>query len=219
MASEKMKELMKRRDELESEIKTLHEVLDSQKSVGMEEPLTDAEGFPRADIDVYSVRHARHQILCLQNDHKALMDEIEEELYKIHAEARQFKQTSGDTNDEQQIQSTVTVKESFGSIVSVDVGSPAETAALKVGDSVLQFGSITASNFQGMQNIASVVQHSINMPLTVIVYREGKELKLSLTPSRWKPGKGLIGCFKWVIDPHMDLFMRLPQCGSRQNHH
>ena len=35
-----------------------------QKSVGMDEPLIDAEGFPRADIDIYSVRHARHQIIC-----------------------------------------------------------------------------------------------------------------------------------------------------------
>lgn len=36
-----------------------------QKSVGMDEPLTDAEGFPRPDIDIYSVRHARHQIICM----------------------------------------------------------------------------------------------------------------------------------------------------------
>ena len=30
----------------------------------MDGPLVDAEGFPRADIDVYSVRHARHSIIC-----------------------------------------------------------------------------------------------------------------------------------------------------------
>jgi len=36
-----------------------------QKSVGMDEPLIDVEGFPRADIDIYSVRHARHQIICM----------------------------------------------------------------------------------------------------------------------------------------------------------
>ena len=30
----------------------------------MEQPLVDGEGYPRSDIDVYSVRHARHQIIC-----------------------------------------------------------------------------------------------------------------------------------------------------------
>ena len=33
-------------------------------SAGMEEPLVDGEGFPRSDIDVYQVRHARHSIRC-----------------------------------------------------------------------------------------------------------------------------------------------------------
>lgn len=35
-----------------------------QNHVGMDEPLVDSEGFPRQDIDVYQVRHARHKIIC-----------------------------------------------------------------------------------------------------------------------------------------------------------
>lgn len=35
-----------------------------QKSIGMDGPLIDSEGFPRADIDIYSVRHARQKIIC-----------------------------------------------------------------------------------------------------------------------------------------------------------
>lgn len=31
---------------------------------------------------------------------------------------------------------------------------------LQVGDEVIEFGSVTAGNFQNLQNIASVVQHS-----------------------------------------------------------
>lgn len=46
----------------------------------MESPLVDADGFPRNDIDVYQVRHARHQIINLQNDLKALLKEIEKGL-------------------------------------------------------------------------------------------------------------------------------------------
>ena len=35
-----------------------------QKGVGIDGPLVDKEGYPRADIDVYAVRHARHRIAC-----------------------------------------------------------------------------------------------------------------------------------------------------------
>ena len=51
---EQILELMKQKDNLEEEIKALHQVLESQK-VGMDDPLVDAEGFPRSDIDVYQV--------------------------------------------------------------------------------------------------------------------------------------------------------------------
>lgn len=31
---------------------------------------------------------------------------------------------------------------------------------LRIGDEVIEFGSVNAANFQNLQNIASVVQHS-----------------------------------------------------------
>ena len=38
-----------------------------QKGVGLHESLVDPEGYPRSDVDVYSVRHARHQVVCKSN--------------------------------------------------------------------------------------------------------------------------------------------------------
>ena len=35
-----------------------------QGGVGMKGALIDAEGFPRADIDLYAVRTARNRIIC-----------------------------------------------------------------------------------------------------------------------------------------------------------
>lgn len=49
-------------------------------------PLVDAEGFPRNDIDIYQVRQARQTIICLQNDHKELMNQIQTMLNQYHAE-------------------------------------------------------------------------------------------------------------------------------------
>ncbi len=50
--------LMAQKDELEKQLKDQQDILVSNNS-NMTTPLVDAEGFPRADIDVYTVRYAR----------------------------------------------------------------------------------------------------------------------------------------------------------------
>ncbi|KAI1278042.1 26S proteasome non-ATPase regulatory subunit 9 [Halotydeus destructor] len=77
-------ELNKKRNKIESEIKTWNEVLSTQK-VGMNDDLIDGEGFPRNDIDVYQVRTARNKIRTLTNDARQVMGEIETKLYEFHA--------------------------------------------------------------------------------------------------------------------------------------
>ncbi|MEE6504003.1 hypothetical protein FKM82_005042 [Ascaphus truei] len=64
---------------------------------------------------------------------------------------------------------------------------------LQAGDEIIEFGSVNTSNFQTLQNIAVVVQHSEGKPLSVTVIRVGKKVHLGLTPQRWS-GKGLLGC-------------------------
>ncbi|XP_059055693.1 26S proteasome non-ATPase regulatory subunit 9 [Achroia grisella] len=85
--NDKARRLMREKDKIEQEIAELNAVLNTN-NVGMREPLVDDEGFPRNDIDVARVRHARHRIICLQNDHKDKMKEIETALAELHAEAR-----------------------------------------------------------------------------------------------------------------------------------
>ena len=78
--------LIGRKESLEAELKALQEVLGD---AGMEQPLVDSEGYPRADVDVYQVRHARHDIRCKQNDLKSLMKEIESGLHSLHSQAKE----------------------------------------------------------------------------------------------------------------------------------
>lgn len=46
------------------------------------------QGFPRADIDVHAVRLDRNAVIRLTNDHKALSQQMEQLLHKLHALAR-----------------------------------------------------------------------------------------------------------------------------------
>ena len=64
----------------------------------------------------------------MQNDYKSVMAEIEEELYKIHAEARKNKEEEMDIIDPGQQSSSGSERLAFGTITKLDEGSPADTA-------------------------------------------------------------------------------------------
>ncbi|XP_039524922.1 26S proteasome non-ATPase regulatory subunit 9 isoform X1 [Pimephales promelas] len=188
--------LMKRKDEIEEQIKAYYDMLQTkpflqQEGVGMDGPLVDVEGFPRADVDLYKVRSARHSISCLQNDHKAVMVEIEEALHTLHATAR-VREGKDETKMEASGQ-TVSLSSPFALVDTVTQGSPAFQAGLRVGDEIMEFGSVKTQNFRNLRDIASVVQHSEGKSLRVGVLRNGQEVHLSLTPQHWS-GRGLLGC-------------------------
>nr|XP_058896706.1 26S proteasome non-ATPase regulatory subunit 9 isoform X2 [Kogia breviceps] len=193
-----IQELIRRKEEIEAQIKANYDVLESQKGIGMSEPLVDCEGYPRADVDLYQVRTARHNIVCLQNDHKAVMKQVEEALHQLHAhdkekqardlaEARKEAVSHGLGHSQ-----GLSPAQAFATVNGVSPGSPASIAGLQVDDEIVEFGSVNTQNFQSLQNIGSVVQHSEG-PLNVTVIRRGEKYQLRLVPTRWA-GKGLLGC-------------------------
>lgn len=187
-----VKNLVKKKDDIEEQIKAYYDVLEDQ-GVGVEDPLVDEEGYPRADVNLYQIRTARHNISCLQNDHKAIMVEIEEALHKLHAREKAKREQDETEAQEEAMEQQVTLPPPFARVDAVTQGSPACGAGLRVGDEVIEFGSVNTVNFQNLQNIASVVQHSEGKSLRVIVIREGQKAQMSLTPQRWS-GRGLLGC-------------------------
>ena len=53
--------------------------------MGLDDPLVDKDGYPRGDIDIYRARTLRQRYHIIQNDHKELMKQTEELLYKLAA--------------------------------------------------------------------------------------------------------------------------------------
>ncbi|BFZ14385.1 hypothetical protein BsWGS_17424 [Bradybaena similaris] len=193
-ASRRYLELYNKKLEIESTIKELTDLLNSQKGVGLTESLVDAEGFPRSDIDVYSCRHARHQISCLQNDHITVMKQIEEELVNIHQEAR-GKHGNHELSDHNMTDAhnEASIKVPFAVVDRVDFGSPAANGGFEVGDELVEFGSVTFDNFVNLQSVGAVLQHSKDRPISVVVLRKGRLVRLTVVPTTWS-GPGLLGC-------------------------
>ncbi|XP_056180480.1 26S proteasome non-ATPase regulatory subunit 9 isoform X1 [Falco biarmicus] len=129
----------------------------------------------------------------LQNDHKALMKQVEEALHQLHArEKEKHAKDEAEALAEAMSQSQ-NLPQAFAKVNTVTPGSPASISGLQVDDEIVEFGSVNVNNFQNLQNIATVVQHSEGRPLSVTVIRSGKKVHVGLTPKRWA-GKGLLGC-------------------------
>ncbi|KAJ2796927.1 putative 26S proteasome regulatory subunit, partial [Coemansia helicoidea] len=80
---ERAQALLQQKSALESEIQRLDLDLRGH-GVDRTEPLVDAGGFPRSDIDILAVRQIRQALNCKQNDLRALMDEVAAQLVSLH---------------------------------------------------------------------------------------------------------------------------------------
>ncbi|EFA06519.1 26S proteasome non-ATPase regulatory subunit 9 [Tribolium castaneum] len=189
---EQVLNLMKQKDKIEDEIKQLTEIL-TVNGVGMSDPLVDAEDFPLNSVDVYQVRHARQRIICLQNDHKNIMKQIENGLQGYYSSSG-----SNQSNGLQDIEmrsdhNSVTHETPFAKVTMVSPNSPAEMAGLHADDFIVEFGSINSSNFKNLSDVATVVQHSEDNQIPVKVKRGQRIVPTVLVPKKWQ-GRGLLGC-------------------------
>ncbi|KAL4434406.1 hypothetical protein ABPG75_000847 [Micractinium tetrahymenae] len=83
----RLRRLEQQRSGIEGEIALRSARLEAA-GVGMQAPLVDAEGFPRADVDVAAIRADRHAIITLTNDFKACSRQMEQLLHALHAQSR-----------------------------------------------------------------------------------------------------------------------------------
>lgn len=147
----RMDSLLERKEALEASIGALTGFLTKPGMPGLSGNLIDEEGFPRADVDLYQVRDARHKLVCFQNDHKALMKQIEEELFSLHEKIHVAVPRSsasgavdgrGTTNSTPEITPSLgVVGPPFAVIDQVFPGGPAEKAGLKVNDKIRRVGN------------------------------------------------------------------------------
>ncbi len=82
-ATEQVRALILRKESIEEEIDAQLSILKANDST-VHTPLVDEDGFPRADIDVWAVRHARVRLIELRNDLKAIMDSIMKGLQGVY---------------------------------------------------------------------------------------------------------------------------------------
>ena len=105
---------------------------------------------------MWQVRHARHDINRLQNDHKQIMKDIEEGLESLHSQAREGVGGVENLIEMAKPGRSNEVLEPFAKVLVVCDGSPAKDAGIVEGDLIAKFGSVDADNFRSLQCISKV---------------------------------------------------------------
>jgi len=187
--------LMDQKKAIEAEMNGLWDYL-NQEGVDMQTPLIDEEGFPRADIDVAAVRHARSRLYRLRTDLRILTEEIVKALEHVMARPPSPEVTESDAMEVESSQPVA-----FALVNGVAPTSPASEAGLKRSDRIFRFDILHAGNHDQLREMAGVLTRNEGKSITIRVLRpsddaqdaEVEELSLTLIPKKWS-GRGLLGC-------------------------
>ncbi|KAI0927158.1 hypothetical protein AcV5_007768 [Taiwanofungus camphoratus] len=178
--ADEVRALMARKENIEAELDAQLSILKANSST-LNSPLLDPEGFPRSDIDVWAVRHARVRIIELRNDLSALMDTIMTALQGVYNPASILKSEEAEVEMKS---SPVTELQPFAKGLMRD-------------DLVVSFGSLTRASFSStsLQPLADLVAAQENREISVQILRPPEEtITLRFTPRSGWGGRGLLGC-------------------------
>lgn len=210
--------LVRQREAIEEEIKSITANLTGPGGPGLHGNLLDSEGFPRADLDIPSVRSQRHRIARLYTDHRNITDELEELLHSIFEkgnvsnivpQSSSTNRKEGTPNNLQPQRSEFAsvplapVDKPFAVVDRIVPDSPADHAGLKDGDRIIAFANIStetqASEAEAYRALAATVRDLlyVSVPVAVERIQPGTDqtvmLHLNITPMPWD-GPGLLGC-------------------------
>uniref|UniRef100_A0A915KRK2 Nas2 N-terminal domain-containing protein n=1 Tax=Romanomermis culicivorax TaxID=13658 RepID=A0A915KRK2_ROMCU len=144
--------------------------------INMNDPLVDQEGFPRNDIDVALIRQTRHDIICLQNDLKALMNQLEKEMQEYYEDGGtslkmdgiKISDSFGSSGAKEEIETcNRTSNTIFIKIDDVMSNSPSSESGLLTGDLIIQFGSVCADTFKNLSQIQEMIARLLSFSVVL----------------------------------------------------
>lgn len=190
--------LMDKRASIEAEMDAIIDRLCNQPGApGLSGNLVDSEGFPRADIDIQSVRADRRRLSVLKNDHKNLTERINHNIELLHASKVVLKPSNlpaaehvGSVHATGDVEMITDIP--FAMVDEIAEASPAAEDGLHLGDQIVKFGTIESGD-NLLSQLASEVQKNQGCAIPVVVSRQGARMSLSVTPRTWS-GRGLLGC-------------------------
>lgn len=129
-----------------------------------------------------TVRTTRARIIRLRNDYTALMTRIEKFLHEHFAslDENESAPVASSSHSQGILPDSVStaLDPPFAKINTVAAGSPAESAGLKPGDEIRNFGYVNRANHDNLRKVAECVQGNEGVSLCSDIVHEGRQLTI-----------------------------------------
>lgn len=184
--------LLDKRKDIETELRHQRDILEANH-VTMSTNVLDAEGFPRSDLDIPTIRAAKSQIRCLLHDRELINAKLEALLpsalrHGVTLDTSSFSLPKTDHHIPPPHQLAIR---------SVQRNSPAATAGLEAGDLLVSWDDLRPLSAMHLSQLPSRVKEGVPIILEVnrtLTNGVTMSLKLTLIPSSQWDGRGLLGC-------------------------
>jgi 26S proteasome non-ATPase regulatory subunit 9 len=126
-----------------------------------------------SSTDMTTVRTTRARIVRLRNDYSALMTRIEKFLHEHFASLDEDAAPVATANNSLPAlpdSLAAPLDPPFAKVNTVAAGSPAETAGLKAGDEIRNFGYVNRANHDNLRKVAECVQGNEGVSCSSIVH-------------------------------------------------
>ena len=185
-------QLLDQRKHIETKLQHQRDILEAN-NVTMSTNVLDAQGFPRSDLDIPTIRTARNQIRSLLHDRELVNANLEALLPSALSQGVSMSaNTSPISNSE-----TQTPQNQQLAIRSVQRNSPAARSGLEAGDLLVSWDELRPINATHMPQLPLRVKEGVPIALEVKrMHLDGRNIHVQLTliPSSHWDGRSLLGC-------------------------
>lgn len=185
-------EVSQLKKDIEHELERQFDLL-SLNNVDLNTPLITAEGFPRDDLDLVTIRLIKRNVNVLRNDLRRVIERLE---YLLPLEFESLQRQNSAVQKLEALDTSLVDDDSllaFAKVVDVKIGSPSHEAGLQSDDLIVKFGTIHALNHNNLYNVGKLVQQQLNKEISLRVKRDDEIITIQLVPRPWQ-GAGLLGC-------------------------
>lgn len=169
-----MDELIQEREVIQTKLNSIFNYFYTN-NINQSTKLIDEQGYPRSDLDLYTITNYRSQLSKLENDLKLINSKLSEHLLDHHSKYTQPSQPSNNPPSH---------LKPWSIIDNILRDSPSWSAGLQTNDKIIMFGPFTHLSQNSFSDIPGFIKGNNLSPIPVQVLRNDKtNLSLTIHPN------------------------------------
>lgn len=169
-----MEDLIKHREAIQSRLNEIFDYFYENK-ITKSTNLVDNHGYPRSDLDLYTISNYRNELSRLENDMKTVNEKLSNHLLHHHSKYSTPSQPTANPPSHLQPWSVID---------NILTGSSSFSAGLHTNDKIISFGPFTHVTQDNFNQLPQFIKSNGNSPIEVLILRnDNTHLRFTIHPN------------------------------------